>query len=44
MSTADPIFELHDDLGPSKAVHLFDPADCRRTVVVVDNAACGPAS
>ena len=43
MATMDLIFELSDELGPSKVVHLFDPVDRWRGVVVVDNTACGPA-
>lgn len=32
-----------DDLGPSKIVHIYEPANGLRAIVVVDNTACGPA-
>ncbi len=37
------VFELCDDLGPSKVLHLANPAAGLRAIVVVDNIACGPA-
>lgn len=37
------VFELCDDLGPQKVVHLANPAAGLRAIVVVDNIACGPA-
>src|SRR5512145_2678015 len=33
----------HDELGPSKVIHLYDPAAGLAAVVVVDNTACGPS-
>ena len=32
-----------DDLGPEKAVHVYEPRSGMRGMVVVDNTACGPA-
>ncbi len=32
-----------DELGPSKIVHLYDPATGMRGIVAVDNTACGPS-
>ena len=36
-------FELGDELGPAKILHLANPAVGLRAIVVVDNIACGPA-
>lgn len=36
-------FRFADDLGPSKIVHIYDPATGLKGVVVVDNVACGPS-
>ncbi len=41
--TALPFDSWYDDLGPSKVVHLYDPATGLRGIVVVDNTACGPS-
>jgi glutamate dehydrogenase/leucine dehydrogenase len=40
---AHPEFSSHDDLGPSKVVHLYDPGTGLKGIVVVDNVAAGPA-
>lgn len=37
------IFDLCDDLGPAKIVHIYDPAVPLKAVVVVDNVAVGPS-
>jgi glutamate dehydrogenase (NAD(P)+) len=42
-SLADPIFRFADDLGPIKIVHIHDPATGLKSVVAIDNVACGPA-
>lgn len=36
-------FELCDELGPVKILHLANPAIGLKAIVVVDNLACGPA-
>lgn len=37
------VFELCDELGPCKVLHLANPAAGLKAIVVVDNIACGPA-
>ncbi len=37
------VFDLADEWGPAKVVHLNNGAAGLRAVVVVDNTACGPA-
>jgi len=37
------IFELADDLGPAKVIHVMEPSLGLRAVLVVDNVACGPS-
>jgi glutamate dehydrogenase (NAD(P)+) len=37
------VFELMDDLGPAKVIHVQAPAVGLKGVVVVDNTAAGPA-
>ena len=37
------IFELTDDLGPAKVVHIYDPKIQLKAIVVIDNVACGPS-
>jgi glutamate dehydrogenase (NAD(P)+) len=37
------LFRVADDLGPSKIVHVHEPALDLKAVLVVDNVACGPA-
>jgi glutamate dehydrogenase (NAD(P)+)/glutamate dehydrogenase (NADP+) len=39
----DEVFRFADTLGPSKIIHLYDPAVGLKAVVAVDNVACGPA-
>jgi len=36
-------FELGDDLGPEKIIHVYDPASGLKAIVVVDNVAAGPS-
>jgi len=37
------VFELTDDLGPAKVIHLSEPALGLKAILVIDNVACGPA-
>jgi len=37
------VFELTDDLGPAKVIHVYEPALGLRAILVVDNVAAGPA-
>ena len=37
------VFELADDLGPLKVIHVHEPGSGLRGVLVVDNVACGPS-
>ena len=37
------IFELADEFGPSRIIHLHRPAIGLKAIVAVDNTACGPA-
>lgn len=37
------LFELADDIGPAKIIHVHEPAIGLRAVLVVDNVAAGPA-
>ena len=37
------IFELCDDLGPSRVIHVHEPSVGLRGILVVDNVACGPS-
>jgi glutamate dehydrogenase/leucine dehydrogenase len=39
----EQIFELADELGPAKIVHIYDPPAGLKAVVAVDNVACGPS-
>ncbi|HWP59617.1 MAG TPA: Glu/Leu/Phe/Val dehydrogenase [Candidatus Acidoferrales bacterium] len=36
-------FEFADELGPAKVVYLYDTSTRLKSVVVVDNVACGPS-
>ncbi|MEA3468863.1 MAG: Glu/Leu/Phe/Val dehydrogenase [Thermodesulfobacteriota bacterium] len=36
-------FELTDDLGPWKIIHICEPSVGMKGVLVIDNVACGPA-
>ena len=37
------IFDYVDDLGPTKVIHLSEPAHGLKAVLVIDNVAAGPA-
>ncbi len=37
------IFELTDDLGPTKIIHVYEPSVSLKAVLVVDNVAKGPS-
>jgi glutamate dehydrogenase (NAD(P)+) len=39
----DPEFRFGDDLGPAKMVFIHEPASSLRSVVAIDNVACGPS-
>ena len=39
----DNPFRFADPLGPAKIVHIHVPAVGLKAIVVIDNAACGPA-
>jgi glutamate dehydrogenase/leucine dehydrogenase len=36
-------FDFCDDLGPAKVLHVYEPRSGLRSIVVIDNVACGPA-
>jgi glutamate dehydrogenase (NAD(P)+) len=36
-------FELIDELGPEKVIHIHDPATGLKAILVIDNVAAGPA-
>ncbi len=37
------VFDLADDLGPEKVLHIHRPSVGLRAIVVVDNVSCGPS-
>ncbi len=37
------VFDLADDLGPEKVVHVHNAAVGLKAIVVIDNVACGPS-
>lgn len=37
------VFDLADDFGPEKVVHIHRPGAGLRAIVVIDNVACGPS-
>ncbi|MGZ4005391.1 MAG: Glu/Leu/Phe/Val family dehydrogenase [Flavisolibacter sp.] len=37
------IFEITDEIGPEKIIHLYEPRTKMKAIVVVDNVAAGPA-
>jgi glutamate dehydrogenase (NAD(P)+) len=37
------VFDIADDLGPEKVVHIWKPRAGLRAIVVIDNVAAGPA-
>ena len=39
----EAVFRFADELGPLKLVHVWRPAVGLKTVVAIDNIACGPA-
>jgi len=39
----EPVFELADDLGPAKVIHVHEPGSGIRGILVVDNVAAGPS-
>jgi len=39
----EPVFRFCDAFGPSRIVHIYTPGVALRAIVVVDNAAAGPA-
>lgn len=43
MEMHDQIFEITDEIGPEKIIHLYEPRTKMKAIVVVDNVAAGPA-
>lgn len=43
MEMHEQIFEITDEIGPEKIIHLYEPRTKMRAIVVVDNVAAGPA-
>lgn len=43
MEITEKIFELADELGPAKIVHLYEPRTKMKAIVVIDNVAAGPS-
>lgn len=43
MEINEIVFELVDDIGPEKIIHLYEPRTQMKAIVVVDNVAAGPA-
>jgi glutamate dehydrogenase (NAD(P)+) len=41
--TTDSAFDYCDDLGPSRIIHVYEPAIGLKGILVVDNVAAGPA-
>ena len=39
----EDVFRFRDDLGPAKVIHITETHSGLRSVLVVDNVACGPA-
>lgn len=37
------IYELADDLGPAKIIHIYEPSVNLKAILVVDNVAAGPS-
>ncbi|MDG6908147.1 MAG: Glu/Leu/Phe/Val dehydrogenase [Nitrososphaerota archaeon] len=37
------IFEIMDEIGPQKVIHLHEPETSMKAIIVVDNAAAGPS-
>ena len=43
MEISEKIFEITDEIGPEKIIHLYEPRSRMKAIVVVDNVAAGPA-
>ena len=43
MEMHQQIFEITDEIGPEKIIHLYEPRTKMKAIVVVDNVAAGPA-
>lgn len=43
MNIEEQIFESTDEIGPEKIIHLYESRTKMKAIVVVDNAAAGPA-
>lgn len=43
MEMHEKIFEITDEIGPEKIIHLYEPRTKMKAIVVVDNVAAGPA-
>ena len=43
MEMHEQIFEITDEIGPEKIIHLYEPRTKMKAIVVVDNVAAGPA-
>jgi len=43
MEMNEQIFEITDEIGPEKIIHLYEPRTKMKAIVVVDNVAAGPA-
>ena len=43
MEMYEKIFEITDEIGPEKIIHLYEPRTKMKAIVVVDNVAAGPA-
>ncbi len=43
MEITEKVFELADEIGPEKIIHLYEPRTKMKAIVVVDNVAAGPA-
>lgn len=41
--TSGSLFDLADDFGPVKIVHIHEPALGLKAIVTIDNIACGPS-
>ncbi|HYQ93080.1 MAG TPA: Glu/Leu/Phe/Val dehydrogenase dimerization domain-containing protein, partial [Candidatus Competibacteraceae bacterium] len=39
----ETVFDLADELGPSKVIHVHEPSLGLKAVLVVDNTAAGPS-
>ncbi len=43
MQITEKVFELVDEIGPEKIVHLYEPRTKMKAIVVIDNVAAGPS-